>query len=273
MTELHATSADGTPVTALDDGEGPPLLLVHGGGGSAASWDGVIRPLRDAFRVVRFTRRVYLPGQASGAGVPPTHSMAVEAADILALAERVERPVLLVGHSSGAVAALEAAVRAAPGALAGLFLYEPPVPTRSLVGAAAARRARAAFAAGDPREAMRIHLRDIVQEPADLVETLTADPKAVAGFAAKAAAGFADIAAIDALGVGLDRFRRLDVPTTLLEGDRSPALVRERLADLAAALPNARVVTLAGEGHTAHLTAPGALADAIRQAAERAALS
>ncbi|MFH8349141.1 alpha/beta fold hydrolase [Streptomyces sp. NPDC018045] len=265
MAELLAVSEDGTPVTALDDGRGPALLLVHGGGGSPANWDGVVRSLVGDFRVVRIARRIYLPG----ARVPPAYSMAVEAADILAIAGLLDRPVLLAGYSSGAVAALEAAVRA-PGPWAGLFLYDPPVPTRSPVGAEAARRAREAFAAGDPREAMRIHLRDIAGESAELVDTLTTHPKAVAAFTAKAVAGFADIAAIDALGVGVDRFQRLDVPTTLVQGETSPAHLRERLGDLASALPNARIVTLTGQGHAAHLTAPGALAQAIREAAGRA---
>ncbi|MGW8975868.1 alpha/beta fold hydrolase [Streptomyces platensis] len=264
MTELVTTSTDGTSVTALDNGRGPTLLLVHGGGGDATSWDGVIRSLIDDFRVVRVARRVYVPG----ASIPPTYSMAVEAADVLAIAGLLDRPVLLVGHSSGAVAALEAALLA-PEMFAGLFLYEPPMPTRSLVGAEAACRAREALAAGDPGEAMRIHLRDIVQVPAELVETLIADPKAQAAFAAKAAGQVADIDALDALGVGVDRFRRLDVPTTLVEGDMSPAHLRERLADLAVTLPSARVLTLAGQGHAAHLTAPEVLANAIREAAER----
>lgn len=264
MAELVTTSTDGTPVTALDHGRGPTLLLVHGVGGDATSWDGVIRSLIDDFRVVRMTRRVYAPG----ASIPPTHSMAVEAADVLAIAGLLDRPVFVVGHSSGAVAVLEAALLA-PERFAGLFLYEPPMPTRSLVGAEAARRAREALAAGDPGEAMRIHLRDIVQLPAELVETLVVDPTGQAVFASKAAGQVADVDALDALGVGVDRFRQLDVPTTLVEGDMSPAHLRERLADLAVTLPKAQVRTLAGQGHAAHLTAPEVLADAIREAAER----
>ncbi|MGD3112044.1 alpha/beta fold hydrolase [Streptomyces sp. YGL11-2] len=268
MTELRAVSADGTPITALDNGTGPTLLLVHGGGGDATSWDGVIPSLIDDFRVVRVARRIYVPG----ASIPPTYSMAVEAADVLAIAELLDRPVLLVGHSSGGVAALEAALLA-PEMFAGLYLYEPPMPTRSLVGSEAAARAREAVAAGDPREAMRIQLRDIVQEPAELVEMLIANPNpnpnAQAAFASKVAAQVADIDALDALGVGVDRFRQLDVPTTLVEGDASPAHLHERLADLATTLPKSRIVTLAGQGHAAHLTAPDVLADTIREAAER----
>lgn len=262
MAELRATSVDGAPVTALDDGTGPALILVHGGAEGPGRWDRVTRELVDDFRVVRVARRIYLPGAA----VPPTYSVALEAADVLAVAGLVDGPRLLVGHSSGAVAALEAAVRA-PEALSGLLLYEPPVPTRSLVGPEVTRRGRAALAAGDVGEAMRIHLRDVAQEPEELVAKLTSDPRARAVFAAKAAAGFDDIDALDALGTGVARYRRMEVPTTLVQGDRSPARIRRQLADLASALPNARVVTLAGQGHIAHRTAPEAMAHAIREAA------
>ncbi len=264
MTELLARSRDGAPVTALDEGSGPSLLVVHPGGGDATTWDGVSRALSGGFRVVRVRRRIYLPG----ADHARPHSMAVEAADILAVAGLLDPPVLAVGHSSGAVAVLEAAV-SAPSSFAGLVLYEPPVPTTTPVAGPAGPRSRAALDAGDPVEAMRIHMRDIVRMPGRMVEAMFADPDIRAAFSAYAAAQVTDDEAIDALGVGVERFRALDVPTTLIEGDLSPAHLRDRVKDLALALPDARIVTLEGQGHIAHLTAPAALADTIRAAADR----
>ncbi|MER7581126.1 alpha/beta hydrolase [Kitasatospora sp. NPDC097691] len=262
MTELLASADDGHRITALDDGSGPTLLVVHPGGGDATAWDGVTSRLVDDFRVVRIRRRIYVPG----ADIALPHSMAVEAADIVAVAKLLKPPMLLVGHSSGAVAALEAALLDRS-AFAGLFLYEPPMPTRELVAGTAGSRARAALDGGDPVEAMRIHLRDIVRMPAPVVDALFAEPHLRAERSAYAAAQIADTEAIDALGVGIDRFATLDTPTTLIEGDLSPAHLRERLADLAATLPNARVVTLTGQGHVAHLTAPETLAGAVRDTA------
>jgi pimeloyl-ACP methyl ester carboxylesterase len=263
MAELLARSYDGVPVTALDEGGGPTtLLVVHPGGGGAATWDGVSQLLAGDFRVVRIRRRIYV----SGADLARPHSMAVEVADIQAIAGLLKPPVILVGHSSGAVAALEAAL-AAPSSCAGMLLYEPPMPTTSLIAGAAGQRARAALDAGDPAEAMRIHMRDIVRVPAPAVEAMFGNPGVRAAFAAYAAAQITDNEAIDALGIGIERFRALKTPATLVEGDLSPAHLRERVADLALTLPGARIVTLAGQGHTAHLTAPGVLADTIRDMA------
>lgn len=194
--------------------------------------------------------------------------MAVEAADILAVADLLDPPVLLVGHSSGAVAGLEAAL-ASPAAFAGMVAYEPPMPTRELVGGEAAVAARAALEAGEPVEAMRIHLRDIVRMPADLVDVLVADRRAAAAFSVNAAAQIADDEAIDGLGVGVGRFAALRIPVILVEGDQSPDHLRDRVADLAAVLPEVRTVTLGGQGHVAHVAGPGVLADVIREMARR----
>ncbi|MCA1220371.1 alpha/beta fold hydrolase [Streptomyces sp. 8L] len=264
MTELAAPSGDGRLITALDDGAGPNLLVVHPGGGDATTWDGVTRRLTDDFRVVRVRRRIY----DAEADIALPHSMSIEAADIVAVANLLEPPVLLVGHSSGAVAALEAALLA-PSAFAGLVLYEPPVPTKELVAGTAGVRARAAVDGGELVEAMRIHMRDIVRMPAAVVDAMFADQRVRDAFAVCAAAQIAEDEAIDALGVGVDRFASLEAPTTLIEGDLSPSHLRERLADLAVALPNARTVTLTGQGHIAHLEAPDTLADTIRDAAGR----
>lgn len=260
MSELRATQ-HGASVTALDEGSGPTLLVVHPGGQDASSWDAVARLLTPHFRVVRVRRRIYLPGAALAA-----HSMATEAADILAIAALLAPPIVLVGHSSGAVAALEAALLA-PTCFAGMILYEPPLPTTTPIAGPAGPRARAALDAGDPVEAIRIHLRDIVQLPSHIIDAFCNNPLARPVLVATAAPQLADTDAIDALGLGITRYRALSLPTTLIEGDRSPAHLRQRLADLAATLPSATIVTLAGQGHIAHVTAPQALADTIRSAA------
>ncbi|WP_329203729.1 hypothetical protein [Streptomyces sp. NBC_01435] len=49
MTELRASSDDLRPLTALDDGSGPNLLVVHPGGGDATTWNGVTRHSESAW--------------------------------------------------------------------------------------------------------------------------------------------------------------------------------------------------------------------------------
>jgi pimeloyl-ACP methyl ester carboxylesterase len=72
-----------------------------------------------------------------------------------------------------------------------------------------------------------------------------------------------DKEAIDQLGVRLDAYARIEVPTVLLGGDRSPAHLSEQLEALTRRLPHAEKVVLRGQGHDAHRRAPGEVARVI----------
>src|SRR6516165_1355532 len=105
---MTAVSADGTLVRAFDDGNGPAILVIHPGLDDGRSWAKVAARLSGRFRVIRVVRRHYrldLP--------PAAYSITGEVEDVLALAAAIGPPMLVVGHSSGAVVALEAMVHAA----------------------------------------------------------------------------------------------------------------------------------------------------------------
>ena len=140
------------------------------------------------------------------------------------------------------------------------------------LGGEALRRARAALDAGDPDRAITIHMREIVGAGRLLVAAMRRVPPAWQVVRGHAAAQIADDEAIESLGVGLDRYARLDLPVLLLGGGRSPAHLRERLDALAAVLPRLEeVVVLDGQGHLANLRAPGEVARVIEGFADRLA--
>lgn len=249
------------PLTVVAQGAGPTVLIVHGGSGDVTAWAPVAARLADGFRVLRYTRPLYrLDPPPAGA-----RAVAAEVGDVLAVARDAAVPILLVGHSSGAVVALEA-VLAEPATFCGLVLYEPPLDvTHSAAGADALRRARAALDAGSPAEAMRIHLTDLVGVPADLVDRMLAVPDARAFFAGFAAGQIADNEMLDALPAGMDRFAAVALPTLLICGESSPTHLLDRSRALAAALPRPpRRVMLAGQAHGAQREDPDAVAAAIR---------
>jgi pimeloyl-ACP methyl ester carboxylesterase len=192
-------------------------------------------------------------------------SMAGEVADVLAVASAVRERLLLVGHSSGAVVALEAAV-ASPAAFAGLVLYEPPVAVSSPLCGDALRRAREAIASGEPGRAMTIHLREIVRMPGYQVVLLRLFVPLWDRMKKVAASQIADDAEIESLGVGIDRYRDLIVPTLLVGGARSPRHLRMRLDSLREVLPRLdAVVILKRQGHIANIRAPWKLAAIIER--------
>ena len=256
---MRATAIDGTVAKAVDEGRGRALLVIHGGMGDPSSWRRVTDRLRDRFRTVRLHRRQYRLDLAR----PVT--MADEVEHVVAVAGELERPVL-VGHSSGAVLALEAML-ADPRLFAGAVLYEPPVVTGAPLGGSAQVAARAALAEGNPGKAVTIFMRDVVRVPAPTA--------AFAGFVIgrsryrdRVVRQLDDNDAIDALGVRLGAYQAIDLPVLLVGGDRSPAHLGERLDALERALPHTSRLLMHGQGHNAEMRAPDRLATAIGKFAD-----
>ena len=267
MSELVVPGPDG-PIPVTDEGQGPAVLLLHAGSADRSSWAGMAAALAGRFRVLRFDRWTYRDGHADAAPAG-AEAMAAEVADVLAVATAAGERPLLVGHSSGAVVALESAL-AAPSAFRAMVLYEPPVAVDEPLGGEALRRARAALDAGDPDRAISIHMREIVGVPRLMVAAMRRVPPAWQVVRGHAAAQIADDEAIESLGVGLGRYARLDLPVLLLGGGRSPAHLRKRLDALAAVLPRLEeVVVLEEQGHMANLRAPGQVAEVIAAFADR----
>lgn len=256
-----ARSADGTGLVVRDSGRGHPIVVVHGGMGAAEHWDPVNVLLARDYRILGLERRLY------GRSGPPQspHSMAREADDIAAVLEAIGEPAIVVGHSSGAVATLEAALLH-PAHLAGLVLYEPPVQVGTFLGGDHQAAAEAALAAGESDKALYIFFHDIVGFDDGLIDRMRS-PMWRGGWAFMQTvlpAQLEDNRAIRALPFGVDRYAAIDVPALLLRGTQSPQHLQDRLAAVAAVLPDNKVVDLPGEGHNANMSSPAMVADAIK---------
>jgi pimeloyl-ACP methyl ester carboxylesterase len=262
--EFVVPGAEGTSITVTEVGQGPAILLLHGGSTDGSSWAVIAANLSERFRVLRFDRFTYRV-QPPPAGA---QAMAGEVADVLAIASAVDGPLLLVGHSSGAVVALQSAL-AAPSRFAGLLLYEPPVAVDEPLGGDALRRARAALDDGDPESAMTIHMRDIVGSSGLILRLMRLPPLRTV-MRRFAAAQIADDEALESLGVGLDRYAAIEVPVLLLTGKRSPEHLIARSEALADVVPRLdSVVILPRQGHMATMRAPSDVAEVIASFADR----
>lgn len=86
-------------------GDGPPVVLLHGFGGSHAAWTDVVERLGEARRTIAFD----LPGHAGSLRCPPGNAAMAARAVAAELDQRGIARVHLVGHSfGGAVATLAA---------------------------------------------------------------------------------------------------------------------------------------------------------------------
>ena len=121
----EVSGSDDVPIGLLTAGEGPPLLLVHGGVGQIERWAPLWDVLSDHRRVTAMDRR----GRGSsgdGAGYAIEDEYGDVAAVVRTLAEMSGGPVDVFGHSYGATCTLGAARHAPP--FGRLVLYEPPGP-------------------------------------------------------------------------------------------------------------------------------------------------
>lgn len=117
----RAVSLDGTEIAGRVRGDGPPLVLVHGGiGDGEVAWEAVWPHLAD-----RYT--CYLPS-TRGRGLSadnPDHSPPRLEEDITAVVDSIGEPVGLVGWSGSGPWVLGAAARSA--SVAAVAAYEPAV--------------------------------------------------------------------------------------------------------------------------------------------------
>ena len=106
-------------VATSREGEGPEVLLVHGGASPEATW-GALAPLRARWTLALVYRRGYPPSPPPPEG---RQDFEVDAADVASLLDA--RPHV-VAHSYGVLGALIAATRA-PAQVRSLTLIEPPL--------------------------------------------------------------------------------------------------------------------------------------------------
>lgn len=235
----------------------PPVVLVHGSLDRSASFVRVVRRLDD-LEVVRFDRR----GYAHSLGARPgAAGLELHVADLLAVVG--DHPAAVVGHSFGGLVVIAAAL-AEPGRLAAIGAYEPPL---SWMPWWRHNRPPAAVDGGesDPGGAAEAFFRRMVGDGAwdRLPEATRAHRRA------EGPALVAELASIGAPGPGLD-FTRLAVPAVFARGERAAPRYRRAVDLLADTVPGAERMVVAGAGHGAHLSHPGAFAELVRRVVARA---
>jgi pimeloyl-ACP methyl ester carboxylesterase len=260
---ITTKSADGTDVRAYDEGRGRVILVIHQGLDDGKSWGKVAERLSRHFRVVRIVRRQYRLDLPSASPC----SITQEVDDVKALCEVIGEPMVIVGHSSGGVVALESLV-ALPSAFAGAVVFEPPIVTGPSLWGEALERAQAAIAANKPGKAMAIFVHDVVGMPWWYGPIVQMWVGAVPKMRRLAPRQVNDLEAVDRLGDRLANYAHIEVQTVLLGGGRSPAHLGKRLDVLEAVLPHSERVVMERRDHLAQVRAPREVAQVIENLAD-----
>lgn len=258
LESFRVRSSDGTPLVVWVDGNGPPIVLVHGSFGDHTAWTAPVTELRQHFTTFAMDRRGF---GASGDG--PDYTIEREFDDVAAVVDAVAarqgEPASLWGHSYGAGCAMGGA-SGSPN-VHHLVLYEPSLGLTYPPGAIDA--AEAALAAGDREAALTLMLVDALEMSSDELDALRTSDR-WANLLAGAHTGPRECRVEEAWAYEPGQFDGVTATTLLLSGSESPEPVRDATARAAGAIPDAHVHVLEGHGHFAHRTEPAMVASIIR---------
>jgi pimeloyl-ACP methyl ester carboxylesterase len=245
MDQERVTSRDGTPIAYWRSGHGPPLVLVHGTSADHSRWAPVLPAFERRYTVCAIDRR----GRGAS-GDSEDYALEREFEDVAAVVDSLGEPVTLLGQSHGGLCALEAALLTSR--IRALVLYEPPF------GAAGAEinppevleRLETLLQEGDGDGVVATMAREIAGVPPEVIESMRSLPV----WRARMATAHTiprELRATKAYRFDPERFRELAVPTLLLTGSESSPELRRATEAVDEALPDSRIVVMAGQGHVA----------------------
>lgn len=263
MTAGTTTSKDGTRIAFWREGQGSPLLLVHGGACDHLAWFFVVPLLARTFTVYTYDRR----GRGESGNVLP-YAVEREVEDVEAMLVAIGEPAHLLGHSAGGILALEAAERSDN--LLSLILYEPAyvVPgARQRPNPEVLGQMNALLSAGNRAEVVRIAIRETLGLSEAEISTMEQGP----GW--EQLCGVADAIPSDwklwDRELALDRMSAVRARVLVLMGSQSPEWLKIAAETLASALPGATLRVLQGQAHSAMISSPALFAEAVEEFADR----
>ena len=260
------SSKDGARIAYRITGSGPTIVIVAGALGFMD-----FPYLRDFaaefaknFRVVMYDRR----GRGGSSDAPP-YSVEKEIDDLEAVVRAAGDSPIVLGTSSGAALALEAAARGVP--MRALVAFEPPYMTGEHRRASHARYesdVRGFVSRGDRDGAVRLFMRTVGlpgivvaimrllpfwKKLLPVAHTLPYDAEIMNKFELPAA-----------------RLRTIRVPTLVVGGGKSPASLKAAVSAVGEVVPGARVVEIPKQSHAIKATALSPVVQEFASATGRA---
>lgn len=238
------TSADGTVIAYDRAGDGPVLIVCVGAFCTRHTF-AAPRDLTRQFTVVTYDRR----GRGNSGDTDP-FAPEREYEDLAAVASAAGGgPPFVFGHSSGAAIALRAAAAGLP--VTGITAYEAPFASDGTPAPETdpADHIRQLVGSGRSGEAVTYWMTDVVRAPEQVLAQLDDAPWVTA--LEPLARTLPYELAVTAGGVPAAELRKITAPVLILGGGNSPAWFRRSVAEQAAAIPGAQLMTLDGYDHNA----------------------
>jgi pimeloyl-ACP methyl ester carboxylesterase len=250
----HVTSPDSVRIACQVEGEGTPLVMVHGAGSGRWSFD-LVRPhLQDRFEVWTLDRRGR--GDSDDAD---SYAIEREFDDVATVVREAGEGALLFGHSYGGLVAAGAAARLDD--LSRLALYEAPM-GGVLAEEAWTARFEANVESGERETAISDFMSDVGGYTDAEIEAMKGTPAWQARLAAAPTVP-RELRAEAAYATEALRLAERG-PTLLLVGSRSPDWAKRSTEAFASAIHESEVHTLEGHGHGASVSGPDLVAAELR---------
>ncbi len=276
-------TVNGTTLAYREQGEGEPVVFVHGGVSDLRTWEQQLPAVGRSYRAITYSRRFARPNQDTDPGADDLMLLGSE--DLAAFLREIDAaPVHLVGNSGGALISLLTAMRH-PDLVRTLVLEEPPVvslfvksvPPRPMdllrlfvtrprtafailkFGATMAR-VQKAFQRGEDDKAMRTFIHwALGREPYERLPEARREQMRD------------NVSELRALSLGGARFpplgdddvRGIRAPVLLVTGELSPALALRLTDRLEELLPTVERVEIPDASHLMHEENAPAVNDAI----------
>lgn len=238
-------SKDGTVIAFERSGRGKPLILVDGALCSRAFGPSakLVQQLARDFTVYAYDRR-----GRGGSGDMQPYAKEREVEDIDALIRNAGEPVFVLGLSSGAALALEAAASGL--AIRKLAVYEPPfVADDKVQHGGHGPELRGLIGAGRRGAAVTYFMRKMVGVPAFFVAIMRLMPGMWSKLKAVAHTLPYDAAVMGDFSVPTSRLAAVTVPTLAIDGEKTDVRIIRAVEAVAQAVPNAQRRTLKGQTH------------------------
>lgn len=265
--EVKRISVNSYEFAYVEQGQGEPVVFVHGGLQDYRMWSEQLRKFAPHYRAIAYSRRNNYPNEVSPEGTPDG-AADVHGEDLAALARALGfSRIRVVAHSSGAHAALFFAAKH-PDMVTSLAVNEPPalgmlsgLPNSAeiLKEFASLAPAREALKLGDVQRGIPMFV-DVVGGPGAYERRSDADKKMnldnVASYQADAIKRPRPI-------FTCDMAKAITAPTLLSDAERSPRLFHHVLDQLEACLPNRERIEIPASSHTVTVDNPNAYKQAV----------
>lgn len=274
MVDRATVSALGRRIGFARAGDGAEaVLLVHASGLSSSEWRAYLEPLARRFVVAAPDLVGYGGSDALPRGERVTH--ADDVAAVRAVAEALDMPVHLVGHSYGAVVAAKLAL-AEPARVKSVVLLEPVLfsalaasddePSRAERAALETDRFRDPATGGNA--AWLEAFVDYWSGPGTFASMTDVQRRAAERVGWKT---FQEVMDVSTDAAPFSAYAALPRPVTLGRGERTTVSARRIVEHLKVELPDAALRVIAGAAHMAPLTHKDAVLALIEEHLDRAA--